>query len=473
MNGTKASRKNSKDSGEVGPVKKRIAKSEMLAVCIAGLLLGSSTAFGQNNVQHEGCVAEQTRIHSFRRAGEIIVIPIIVSDANPRNADATASSSDESASRIERSAAANCQAVRLELRWANGRNNGSMFNVTFLDTSNRPLYMRQIPGFLTGYVDFPLSPALASEPQPWLGAPSLMSVPASVTIQSLDPFASPANLSYTVTRILLHPQTVAPGTEISESGSAKGETRASKRIDDTLVRSLQSASGKLLIESAAYTLSEITLDEPRALKMGDGRKTITTAYRLMFATKTPADSVKKIDLLWIDDGTIPVFHSGPQTGALIYDTSVLRDGAAISLSNSDGSEIYTLPERLKLPESLKTRITPAKAEEGNVVVSIKDVARVIGTTRLPLVQIALHTNRPFPPTENALQLQIGKRFFLQELTGDFTGRMLTLTLTKEMFEELADGADIVAFFDKPDRSGLAGEAVWYFGKLKKSLRSEK
>jgi len=85
----------------------------------------------------------------------------------------------------------------------------------------------------------------------------------------------------------------------------------------------------------------------------------------------------------------------------------------------------------------------------------------------------LHTNRPFPPREDALQLQIGKRFFLDELTGDFTGRTLTLTLTREMFDELTDGADIVAFFDKPDRSGSAGEAVWCFGKLKKGLQSEK
>jgi len=55
------------------------------------------------------------------------------------------------------------------------------------------------------------------------------------------------------------------------------------------------------------------------------------------------------------------------------------------------------------------------------------------------------------------------------LSGDYTGRSLTLTLTPEMFAQLRDGADIVAFFNRPDRSGFADSDIWYFGKLNKSL----
>jgi hypothetical protein len=66
-----------------------------------------------------------------------------------------------------------------------------------------------------------------------------------------------------------------------------------------------------------------------------------------------------------------------------------------------------------------------------------------------------------------LRLQIGKRLFLDELTGDFTGRTLTLTLTPEMFAELKDGATIMAFYGKPDGSAISGNDVWYFGRLNK------
>jgi hypothetical protein len=86
-----------------------------------------------------------------------------------------------------------------------------------------------------------------------------------------------------------------------------------------------------------------------------------------------------------------------------------------------------------------------------------------------VVQIELKTSRPFPVRDMPLQLQIGKRVFVDELSGDYTGRKLTLSLTPEMFAELKDGDEIVAFF-KPDRSGSADQEVWYFGKLEKARR---
>ena len=102
------------------------------------------------------------------------------------------------------------------------------------------------------------------------------------------------------------------------------------------------------------------------------------------------------------------------------------------------------------------------------MVGIKNVARVIGGRRHSLVQIQLRTERPFPARESTLRLQVGKRLFLDELSGDHTGRTLTLTVTSEMFAELKDGATIMAFYDKPDGSSLSGMNVWYFGRLDKS-----
>jgi hypothetical protein len=104
------------------------------------------------------------------------------------------------------------------------------------------------------------------------------------------------------------------------------------------------------------------------------------------------------------------------------------------------------------------------------VVRIKSAVRLVGVTKIPLVQVELKTSRPFPASETALKLQIGKRFFMNELTGDHTGRMLTLTLSEQMFAELNQGDEIVAFFDKPDRSGFAAPDIWHFGRLDKNAR---
>ena len=220
-----------------------------------------------------------------------------------------------------------------------------------------------------------------------------------------------------------------------------------------------------------YRLEQLALAEPRELEIYGRRENVEVAFRL---TLTGGESLLKFNIIWIDDAALPVFSRGgsQEIGTLIYDRSVLRDGAEISLSNDDGSQMYSLAERLKLPESLKATSQTAskegkKGEEGNAVVGIHRALRLIGTTRQPLVQIEMKTDRPFPPKDTALQLQIGKRFFLNELAGDHSGRTLTLSLTPEMFAELRQGAEIVAFFNKPDRSGFSGQDVWHFGRLNK------
>ena len=105
----------------------------------------------------------------------------------------------------------------------------------------------------------------------------------------------------------------------------------------------------------------------------------------------------------------------------------------------------------------------------NEIVSIHNAVRLIGASRLPVVQIELKISSPFPVKDVPLQLKIGKRVFVDELSGDYTGRKLTLSLTPEMFAELKDGDEIVAFFSQSDQK--EGD-VWHFGKLNKSRRQE-
>jgi hypothetical protein len=68
----------------------------------------------------------------------------------------------------------------------------------------------------------------------------------------------------------------------------------------------------------------------------------------------------------------------------------------------------------------------------------------------------------------ALKLQIGKKVFVEELSGDYTGRKLTLSLTPEMFAALNDGDEIIAFFG----ANSTGTNVWHFGKLQKNTLSK-
>lgn len=247
----------------------------------------------------------QKATHRFRQLGEKIEIPI-------RGQGVPASVAD-------------CEPVSLELHWANGRNNGSNFNVTFLDGSNTPVFSRQITAFLTGVIQFPLT---SFEAQPSTSL-AMIGIPTLVIIQAAPPFAAPANLSYTVTRV----------------------------------------------------------------------------------ARAPAAGVRS------------------------------------------------------------NRQVEAGRQE-NQVISIHNAVRLIGGSRLPLVQLELKTSRPFPVTEAPLQLQIGKKVFIDELSGDYTGRKLTLSLTPEMFSELTDGDEITAFISTPDGKASPEDDVWHFGKLNKSKRRE-
>lgn len=224
-----------------------------------------------------------------------------------------------------------CEPIVLDLRWSNGRSNGSNFNVTFLDGDNQTIHTRQLSGFLTGNYQFPFA---TLDARPWYGSGSMLSLPTTVAIQAIQPFALPATLSYTLMRV---------------------NVRAK------------------------------------------GRQAVSTEEK----------------------------------------------------------------------EKQRNVVEPGKP--GNEIVNIRRAVRLIGSSRVPLVQIHLKTARPFPVSETALQLRIGKRLFLNELSGDHTGRVLTVSLTPEMFSDLEDGSEIVAFFGDSDSGGASTSDLWNFGRLDKAL----
>lgn len=404
------------------------------------------TAGGVTNVNAQECPdpAPQTSgSHSFRRVGETFDVPVALAD---------------------------CQAISLTVRWMNGRNNGSLFSLTFFDSDNRPVYRKRISAFHSGTAEFPLS----SFDHQFNGSVSMMTIPIMVTIQAGQPFGFPATLHYTINRI-------SPSTRSPQSSNMRRiDVNLARGVDANLASALQTAAGRVLKDTPSYTLAEVPLSEPREVELRGRKTAVNRAFRLTIKPAQAAASPGGVDLIWINDVALPAFRNfaagGTEVGAVIFDEAVMENGAELALSNLEAKKVTVLRERLEFQSNAqgsKTRIKDVQAMEqvdsGNVVAGITNAVRLIGGRRQPLVQISLKTSRPFPPKNNALRLQVGRRFFLDELSGDHTGRSLTLTLTPEMFAELKEGADIVAFFNRPDRSGYADTDIWFFGKLNKSL----
>ncbi len=394
------------------------SKSHLLTVFAANVMLCASFL----SVNGQGCpdqARETSGSHRFRQLGETIEIPLSLGD---------------------------CQPVALELRWTNGRNTGSMFRVTFLDESRQVIYSKHISGFMTGTRAFPLE---SFESRPWHGSRRMLSVPATVTIETLRPFAPPANLSYKVIR---DGDSTNPSTVV---------------IDQDVLFHLQNAMGRVLVRgNGFYRLEEVTLYQPAELEFNGKSETVSAALRLIITDRDfPAEG-----LIWVDDAALPFSNrkNAREVGAVVFDFSILRHGARISVSKKDGSQMFGIPERLSLPEHLRPMTRPRK-DDGNSIVNITNAVRVVGNSRQKLVQIVMQTKRPFPAVDSPLWLQIGKRFFVNELSGDHSGRTLMVTLTPEMFAEIEDDAEVTAFLYRPDHSGFSGKNVWYFGRLKKRL----
>ncbi len=238
------------------------------------------------------------------------------------------------------------------------------------------------------------------------------------------------------------------------------------KINDPLL-----ATGKLVTKGESrtpvghdklltYKLEEVALSTPIELEIRGKKQRLTTVLRLTISS----ESIQGAHTIWIDDAALPrVFGLGANAiGVLIYDRSILREGAEISISN--GKNFVTLPERLRLPKEFSATIEPI-AEEGNSIVGVRSILRIAGSVRRPMIEIEMRTNRPFPVRNAVLQVQIGKQVFMAGGAGATAG----VFLTPETFASLKNGAEVIAFYNTPDRSGASGREIWHFGRLNKSM----
>lgn len=235
------------------------------------------------------------------------------------------------------------------------------------------------------------------------------------------------------------------------------------------VNDLRTLSGALVAEGrtkttvgplklVTYKLEEVTLPQPVEVEVRGEKKQFQNVLRLTIMSESNIDA----HLIWIDDASLPGVWGvgGKGVAALIYDRSILRNGAVISLSH--GGQVYELPEQLTLPEKMQATIAPETIGDGNTY-TLRSALRIIGSVRQPLVEIDFRTNRGFPILNAAYGVQIGKRFF----PANASDRTVRLSLTTKEFAELSDGERIAVSTGWVNYSAL-GTGAWYFGRLDKS-----
>jgi hypothetical protein len=234
---------------------------------------------------------------------------------------------------------------------------------------------------------------------------------------------------------------------------------------ESIEKDVRIMPGKLLAEGRnttpvgpygllTYRLEEVTLPASDNTETARSRGAMKDALRLTITGK----SLLTVTRVWIGDFLLPsVWSHGPsKIGALIYNQSMLVEGADISIVD-DRDETHSLPERLRLPDSFRTTIKHEAIEEGNGIVGIRSVLRIAGAERQRFVAIEMKTAKPLPITNIGYSVQIGRRFF--DAGGGHTN--WSVQLTERQFAELKDG-DRVAI-------GVGAFNIAYLGRLNKSI----
>ncbi|HLA10496.1 MAG TPA: hypothetical protein VJ023_07855 [Pyrinomonadaceae bacterium] len=221
--------------------------------------------FGASNIEAQTCaeiVSRSSGTHKFRGLGERLEILL-------RPGDAVSSDSDEVEPSTE------CYPLSLELRWANGRNNGSNFQILVLDGRDQTVYARGLSGFLVGTRRISLTGA---EAQQWPGH-NLISVPSKIVIQTKPPLALPASLSYSVT--WLESSRRSDEREVDSAAEKKAKERTPKALppeEGTGNQVVGIRSVVRLIGSSRWALVQIELrsavplpvrEVPLKLRIGD------------------------------------------------------------------------------------------------------------------------------------------------------------------------------------------------------------
>ena len=227
-------------------------------------------------------------------------------------------------------------------------------------------------------------------------------------------------------------------------------------------RGLRKAPGRLISEGRnttpvgprkllSYKLEEIDLPQPKEIMANGRKRLVTTALRLSIKGEQHQPS----SVIWIDDVLFPSpwEPDGSSIATLIYNPSLLRDGATISVGSGD--QIYDLPEPLKLPARFKTN--DEEVQTGNGIV-LRTLLRVDGTRYERSIVIHVIVSQPLPVVNSTYSLQIGRKFF-SRLIG--SNKQYRVEMSPQEFAELKDGARVSI--------NMGPLVVAYLGRLDKKM----
>ena len=227
-------------------------------------------------------------------------------------------------------------------------------------------------------------------------------------------------------------------------------------------RDLRKAPGRLISEGRnttpvgprkllSYKLEEVDLPQPKQIITNGRKRSVTTALRLSIN----AEQHQPGGVIWIDDVLFPSpwEPDGYSIATFIYNPSLLRDGATISVGSGD--EVYDLPEPLKLPASFKTK--DEDVGNGNRIV-LRTLLKVNGTKYDRTFVVHGFIGQPLPIINNRYSLQIGRRFFSRLLGSD---KQYSVEMTEQEFKELKDGARV--------NITLGPMVIAYLGRLDKKM----
>jgi hypothetical protein len=232
-------------------------------------------------------------------------------------------------------------------------------------------------------------------------------------------------------------------------------------LQDDSESGLRKARGRLISEGhnttpvgrrklLSYKLEELDLPQPKEIIANGKKRLVTTVLRLTIR----GNGHQPNSAIWIDDVLFssPWEVDGSSIATLIYDLSLLRDGATISVA-ADG-QIYDLPEPLRLPASFKTSDDDVGSGDR---ITLRTLLRVNGNDRQRSVVVHLFT-KPLPVINSSYSLQIGRKFF-SPLLG--THNEYRVEMSMQDFAELKDGARVSI--------NVGSLVVAYIGRLDKRM----
>lgn len=228
-------------------------------------------------------------------------------------------------------------------------------------------------------------------------------------------------------------------------------------------RDLHKARGRLISEGhnttpagprklLTYKLEELDLAQPTEIVVNGRKRQVTTVLRLTIK----GEQHQPNSVIWIDDVLFPSpwEPDGSSLATLIYNPSVLRDGASISVGSGD--QIYDLPEPLKLPASFETK--DEEVTSGSRIMGLRTLLRVNGTQAQRSVLITVTTANPLPIANSTYSLQIGRKFFSPLIGSDGVFRV---EVSMKDFTEIKDGARVSI--------NVGPMVVTYLGRLDKRM----